>query len=76
MSYLDSSHFCDRCRHLICQILIYRFKDINYSIYLLIIHYYLLIIYFGIQYIYYLFIVVYLIYSLEIQKPITCDIVV
>jgi hypothetical protein len=32
MSYLDSSHFSNRFRHIICQILIYRFKDINYSI--------------------------------------------
>jgi hypothetical protein len=66
MLYLDSTHFSDRFRYIICRILIYGFKDINYSIYLLIINYYLLIIWFGIKYIYYLFIVVYFIYSLEI----------
>ena len=32
MLYLDSSHFSDRFRHIICGISIFRFKDINYSI--------------------------------------------
>ena len=32
MTYLNSSHFSNRLRHFICQILIYGFKDMNYSI--------------------------------------------
>ena len=32
MSYLDSSHFSDRFRHIICRIPIYGFVDMNYSI--------------------------------------------
>ncbi len=32
MLYLDSSHFSDQFRHIIYEISIFRFKDINYSI--------------------------------------------
>jgi hypothetical protein len=32
MSYLNSSHFSHRFRHIICQSLLYGFKDSNYSI--------------------------------------------
>ena len=32
MSYLDSSYFSDNNGHIICSILIYRLKDMNYSI--------------------------------------------
>ena len=32
ISFLDFSNFSDRLRHFICQIPIYGFKDMNYSI--------------------------------------------
>ena len=32
MSYLDSSQFSDNNGYIICRVLIYRFKDINYAI--------------------------------------------
>ena len=32
MSYLDSSHFFDNNGHIICSIMIYRFKDMKYAI--------------------------------------------
>ena len=32
ISYLDSSYFSNRLRHFICQMLIYRFKDMIYFI--------------------------------------------
>ena len=32
MSYLDSSYFFDNNGHIICLILIYRLKDMNYAI--------------------------------------------
>ena len=32
MSYLDFSHFSNRFRHIICQILFYGFVDMNYLI--------------------------------------------
>jgi hypothetical protein len=51
MSYLDSSHFFDRFRNIICRIPVYGFKDIKYLIYL--------------------FIVIYLLYSLEFNIFIT-----
>ena len=32
IAYLNYSHFSNRLRHFICQILIYEFKDMNYFI--------------------------------------------